>query len=85
MGNKEIEGKSLNSVILRVAWHAVIYFIWQERNNRLHKNKVEGVMHILEEIKEVVRIRLLGLKKVKVNSVNFSLYKSWQLSQTIFV
>ena len=82
---QRLREKSLNAVILRVAWHAVIYFIWQERNNRFHKNKVEAVMHILEKIKEVVRIRLLGMKKVKVNSVNFSLHKSWQLSQTIFV
>ena len=80
---QRLRGKSLNAVILKVAWHAVIYFIWQERNNRLHKNKNETVMHILEKIKEVVRIRLLGLKKIKVNSVNFSLYRSWQLSKKI--
>ena len=60
-----------------------VNMIW--RNNRLYKNKVEAVMNILKKIKEVVRIRLLGLKKVKVNSVNFSLYRSSQLSQTIFV
>ena len=39
----------------------------------------------LEKIKEVVRIRLLGLKKIKIDSVNFSLYRFWQLSQFFFV
>ena len=84
---QRLRGKSLMTEILRVAWHTVIYFIWQERNNRFHKSKVKAVMHILEKIKEVVRIRirLMGMKKVKINSVNFSLYRSWQLSQTIFV
>ena len=82
---QRLRGKSLNAVILRVAWHAVIYFIWQERNNRLHRNKVETVQHILEKIKEVVRFRLWELKKISINPVNLSLYRSWQLSHKIFV
>ena len=82
---QRMRGKSLVAIIMKVAWHAVIYFTWMERNNRLHKGKVTTEMQVLERIKEVIRIRLMRLKKVKLDSVNFTLYRSWNLSQTNFV
>ena len=32
---KKLKGRSLVSIILRVAWRAFVYFIWRERNQRL--------------------------------------------------
>ena len=82
---QKCKGKSLVSIILRLAWQALIYYIWIERNNRIYKGREKTVVQILEQIKEVVSIRTKGLKKVKLDSVNFTLYSSWNLSQIIFV
>ena len=69
---QRLKGRSLASVILRIAWHAMIYYTWLERNNGFHKGKVGTIMQVLEKIEEVIRIRLMGLKNVKVDFVIFS-------------
>ena len=81
---QRLKGKSLKATILRLAWHAVIYFTLRERNARIFKSKEGTKMQIMEQIKEVIRIRLMGLKKVKLDSINFSLYRPWNLTQSIF-
>ena len=72
------------SILLRVAWNAVIYVTWTERNSRIYRHKEGTSMQALELIKEVIKFRLAGLKKIKLDSVNFSLYSSWELSYSIF-
>ena len=79
-----MKGKSLKSAILRIAWNAVVYFIWIERNKRIYQSKEGTLMQVMEQIKEVVRIRLIGLQHVKFDFVNFTLYRSWSLTQSIF-
>ena len=76
MANSKVKGNSLASIILRIAWHAMIYYTCIERNNRFHKGKVGTMMQVIEQINEVIRIRLMGLKNVKVDFINFSLYRS---------
>ena len=72
-----LKEKSLTSVIMRVVWHTIIYIIWAERNNRIHTSKEGTMKQRLEQIKKVVIIRLIGLKNIKFDSFNFSLYRSW--------
>ena len=79
-----LKGKSLSTTILRIEWNATIYFIWIERNKRIYQGKEGTMMHVLEQIKEGVRIQLIGLKHVKLDYINFSLYSSWNLAQFIF-
>ena len=81
---QKCKGKAMVSIILRLAWQAVVYY-WIERNNRIHKGREKTVMQVLEQIKEVIRIRTSSLTKVKLDSLNFTLYSSWNLSQSIFV
>ena len=69
---------------MRIAWQTVIYYTWKERNQRIHKGKVGIVMQTVEQIKDTIRIQLIGLKNVKVDVVNFTLYRSWNLPQSIF-
>ena len=38
---KKLKRKSLASVIMRVAWHTIIYIIWAERNNRIHTRRAQ--------------------------------------------
>ena len=81
---KRLKGRALRAVILRVACNAMVYFTWIERNKRIYQSKEGTLMQVMEKIKEVVRIRLIGLQHVKFDFVNFTLYRSWSLTQSIF-
>ena len=78
------KGKNLKAIILRIAWNTAIYFIWTERNRRIYQDKERTRMQVMEMIKEVIRIRLIGLKNVKLDSINFSLYRVWNLQISMF-
>ena len=81
---QKLKGKSLLSIILRTAWSAYIYFVWKERNDRLYKSKEETSEQVLEQIKQGTRLKLEGLHNVKLDQINNSLYRVWDLSQAIF-
>ncbi|PWA50316.1 reverse transcriptase zinc-binding domain-containing protein [Artemisia annua] len=55
------------SIIQRLVFGAVVYFIWQERNFRvvqLSSRVVKGLFYV---IFDTVRLRLMGLKIIKVS------------------
>ena len=41
---QRIKGKALISIVLRIAWRAFVYFVWKERNRRLHNELAETPM-----------------------------------------
>ncbi|XVF46178.1 hypothetical protein PTKIN_Ptkin03bG0006300 [Pterospermum kingtungense] len=59
--------KDVKAVILRIAWKVAIYYIWHERNNKLHGGTVRTKDQVLSCIKEVVAFRLSRVKKVGIN------------------
>ena len=67
---KKLKGKALISIVLRLAWRAIIYYIWRERNRRMHDNTAEDPNQIVEHVKSVVRIRLISLKNISNDPVN---------------
>ena len=71
-----IKGKALISIVLRIVWKAFIYFVWRERNRRLHNGLAENPEQLLDRIKEVVRIKLAGLTNIAADDVNRQLYCS---------
>ena len=76
---KNIKGRTLVYTILRVAWKAFIYHVWRERNGRLFGNSIESSMQVMERIKDVVRLRLAGLRKMAETTVNMQLCTNWGL------
>lgn len=58
------------TTILRLAWNALLYYVWQERNHRVFRNRWRTYQMILKEIKEVLCIKLLKLKGLAADSVN---------------
>ena len=58
--------------------------VWKERNNRIFSQKEETTERILNQIKEVVRLRLAKMKNVEADVVNRHLYRSWDLYDSIF-
>ena len=77
---KRTQGRTLVSLILRIAWRACIYLTWKGRNQRLYKNRRASPELIVKNIKEIVRYRLLTICTVVDNSVNRQLCVSWGLS-----
>ena len=81
---KKLRGKALISNLLKIAWSALIYNIWRERNCRTYAQKTGSPEQILNNVIEAVRCRLSRLTKVKNDAVNNFLYKSWGLHDSIF-
>jgi hypothetical protein len=68
--------KSIKSIIQRLMLGAMVYFIWQERNLRLFQGKQRSVEELCKQIKETVRLKLIGMK-VKASPTAVKLSKDW--------
>ena len=77
---RKIKGKSLISIILSMAWKALVYHVWRERNRRMHNQANETVLQVFECIKKEIRIKLAGLLNVKGDDVNRKLCRNWGLN-----
>ena len=49
--------------ILKLVFQGVIYFIWRERNSRLHSGVNKPATQIVKEIQVQIRAKLLGMDK----------------------
>ena len=72
-----VKGEALISIVLRMAWKTFIYNIWCERNRRLHNGMAETSLQLLDRIKKMFHIRLVGLAKVAEDDVNRALCCNW--------
>ncbi|XP_039007586.1 uncharacterized protein LOC120135385 [Hibiscus syriacus] len=71
--------KSLLITILKLAWCAFLYSLWEERNRRLFKGNSRNEAEILKAIKEIVGIQLRGRNISRLDSVNNTLCKNWSI------
>ncbi|XP_039030066.1 uncharacterized protein LOC120164396 [Hibiscus syriacus] len=71
------KGKSLISTILKLAWCANIYVLWEERNRRIFKGCSKTVDDLLNSIKDYVGIKLRGKTINRIDYVNSNLCTSW--------
>ena len=63
---KKLKGRSLISILLRVAWRAFVYLIWRERNQKMYIQRAETVSCLLEHIKSIVRLKLNKLENIRL-------------------
>ena len=61
---QNMKRKQSPPTLLRVAWKALIYYIWRERNGRMYRQLTETTQHVFEHVKEATCIRLAGIKGV---------------------
>ncbi|XVF13980.1 hypothetical protein REPUB_Repub09cG0016900 [Reevesia pubescens] len=78
-----LKGKSLLTSILKIAWNAVIYSIWCERNRRIFQHRPRTVQVIVQQVKDIVRLRLTELNPVAADTVNVNLVQLWNLDSHI--
>lgn len=76
---EKIKGKAFITAILKIAWNACIYFIWMERNGRLHDRKWQSEEEILQQLKLVVRVKTSNILRIYPDSVNMFLFCNWGL------
>ncbi|XP_039022010.1 uncharacterized protein LOC120154283 [Hibiscus syriacus] len=73
------KGKSLLTFILKIAWSAFIYTVWQERNQRIFQKRSRSAENLLNEIIDVVRFSLRGKNFNRLDSTNLNLCNVWGL------
>ncbi|GJZ35731.1 RNA-directed DNA polymerase, eukaryota, reverse transcriptase zinc-binding domain protein [Tanacetum coccineum] len=54
--------KNIWSIVRRLVCGTAVYYIWQERNNRLFRNEKRDINTIINIAKEAVGMKLLGIK-----------------------
>ncbi|GJY45516.1 hypothetical protein Tco_0434579 [Tanacetum coccineum] len=70
--------KTSKSVIAKLVVAATSYFIWQERNGRLFKNKKRTVNQVVDCIMNTVRLKLMSCRLKKSRSA-CDIVKAWNL------
>ena len=81
---RRIKGRALISIILNIAWKACIYHIWRERNGRLHSKPLNSFLQIIEQIREIICIKLNGVNRVAADDVNRMLCRNWGFTADVF-
>ncbi|GJY65056.1 putative RNA-directed DNA polymerase, eukaryota, reverse transcriptase zinc-binding domain protein [Tanacetum coccineum] len=76
--------KTSKSVIAKLVVAATSYFIWQERNGRLFKNKKRTVNQVVDCIMNTVRLKLMSCRLKKSRSA-CDIVKAWNLSEGILI
>lgn len=64
----KVDSNKIWSIIQRLLFGAVVYFIWQERNFRIFKKCARSDEALFSLITETIRLRLMGLKILKVST-----------------
>ena len=80
----KIKGKALISIFLNIAWKACIYHVWRERNGRMHSKPSNSSLQIIEQIKEIICIKLNGVNRVATDDVNRMLCRNWGFTVDVF-
>ncbi|KAL4351771.1 hypothetical protein GQ457_06G036510 [Hibiscus cannabinus] len=72
-----LRGKSLLVFILKIAWNAHLYAIWEERNCMLFRNTSRRVNDIIGSIMDTIRIKMHCKVFDRLDHVNRQLISVW--------
>lgn len=73
--------KSVNSIVGKLVFGAMVYYLWQERNKRLFTQERRSEKNIIDIITDSVRMRLMGLQVIKTNQV-IKVFHRWNVQPT---
>ena len=77
-------GASLSLSLSKLCLTATVYYVWQERNTRIHENRSRNVDCITHTILETICMSLFSYKMVEENDLNKKLQEDWALPDSIF-
>lgn len=69
-------GTKHSRTLLLLAWQGTIYFIWSERNNRLHRNTFRSSQSIVSEIDRTIRRKLASVRPAN-QALSSALLQLW--------
>ena len=70
--------KSIWSVLQRLVFGALVYFIWQERNSRCFQNKSRSFDELCGIVRDTVRCKMMSLK-VRPSRQSYEAASLWNL------
>ncbi|GKC66612.1 hypothetical protein Tco_1099210 [Tanacetum coccineum] len=62
-------GNNIWSAMRRLSLAAVVYYIWQERNQRIFKGSKRGEATLIDTINEIIKLKLMSIKVKNSNAV----------------
>ena len=65
-----MKGKSIRSIVLRLAWKVFIYHVWRERNSRKNNQNSQSSTQTFEQIKGIICIKIAELKGAAKSTTN---------------
>ncbi|XP_022032573.1 uncharacterized protein LOC110933670 [Helianthus annuus] len=71
--------KSVKAVIGKLLVAAITYFLWQERNSRLHNNQPRPPEKLVEIISETIRLKLHSFKYKRTDSA-CQILREWKIT-----
>ena len=75
----KLKRKALISIVLRIAWKAVIYHIWRERNRRIYGEIPESATKLIHFVKDAVKFKVGSFVNIADDSINNSLCRNWRI------
>lgn len=81
---QSFKGKSLRSFIFKVMFAAAVYFIWRERNARIHHHQPRHACNVIQDIVFCVRAKINTLHGHNPSQENRWLQRSWGVAEEIF-
>ncbi|KAL4383402.1 hypothetical protein GQ457_15G010210 [Hibiscus cannabinus] len=73
---RHLKGRSFIVFVLKLAWQAYVYYVWEERNRRCFRGTFRSVDSLLHCIQDVVRIRA-HTKNIRLDDVNKNICVAW--------
>lgn len=78
-----LKGKTLGTVVRKLAWAATIYHLWRQRNARIQENQYLGQGYIIDLICIDVRLKAASFSEFVDNPSNRSYCDRWKISYSI--
>lgn len=80
----QFHGSHLRHLVVRLMLAAAVYFIWRERNARMHGRPSRDVGVVIDDISFAICNRVNLLHNVDPLRINKELHQSWGFSDCIF-
>ncbi|CAK9168347.1 unnamed protein product [Ilex paraguariensis] len=82
-----MKGDNLKATLMKLSLALQVasgYYLWLERNERLHRNNYRDVVTVTKGITDMIRSRASRLNKIKATTQNIHLQKQWNPPESIF-
>ncbi|KAL7179502.1 hypothetical protein ACSBR1_042823 [Camellia fascicularis] len=80
---KSVKGKSLGTIITKLAFTCTVYQLWIARNNRVFSKDMVPEEVVIKCIVDLVRFRVMHITNLKPHQTDRWYLSSWRLPHTM--